>query len=377
MSTSTAVKGLEGIVAANSGICWIDGDAGVLAYRGINIHELAEKSTFEETTFLLWNGKLPTQAELDQFKIDLAETRVLDPGIIAMMRAFPRKATPMEVLRTAVSALSFYDEDEKLNSHSSNIRKSFHLTAQIAMIVAIYDRIRKDLPILPPDKSLSHAANFLWMLNGEKPIDTATRALDIALILHADHELNASTFAARVIAATLSDIHSAVTGAIGALKGPLHGGANEAVMRLLFKIDAEGADPVEYVKGMLAQKQKVMGFGHRVYHTEDPRATHLRKMSEDLGRDSGNPKWFEMSRAIEQYILREKKLNANVDFYSASTYTTLGIDLDLFTPIFAVSRIAGWAAHVIEQLDDNRLIRPRADYIGPAYPAPYIPMNER
>jgi len=377
MSTSTAVKGLEGIVAANSGICWIDGDAGVLAYRGINIHELAEKSTFEETTFLLWNGKLPTQAELEQFKIDLAEARVLDPGIIAMMRAFPRKATPMEVLRTAVSALSFYDEDEKLNSHSSNIRKSFHLTAQIAMIVAIYDRIRKDLPILPPDKSLSHAANFLWMLNGEKPIDTATRALDIALILHADHELNASTFAARVIAATLSDIHSAITGAIGALKGPLHGGANEAVMRLLFKIDAEGADPVEYVKGMLAQKQKVMGFGHRVYHTEDPRATHLRQMSESLGRDSGNSKWFEMSRAIEQYILREKKLNANVDFYSASTYTTLGIDLDLFTPIFAVSRIAGWAAHVIEQLDDNRLIRPRADYIGPAYPAPYIPMEDR
>jgi citrate synthase len=377
MSTSTAVKGLEGIVAANSGICWIDGDAGVLAYRGINIHELAEKSTFEETTFLLWNGKLPTQSELDQFKLDLAESRVLDPGIISMMRAFPRKATPMEVLRTAVSALSFYDEDERLNSHSSNIRKSFHLTSQIAMIVAIYDRIRKNLPIMPPDKSLSHAANFLWMLNGEKPSETATRALDIALILHADHELNASTFAARVIAATLSDIHSAVTGAIGALKGPLHGGANEAVMRLLFEIDAKGADPVEYVKGMLAEKKKVMGFGHRVYHTEDPRATHLRQMSESLGRASGNAKWFEMSHKIEQYILREKKLNANVDFYSASTYTTLGIDLDLFTPIFAVSRISGWTAHVMEQLDDNRLIRPRAEYIGPPYPAPYIPMDER
>lgn len=377
MSTSTAVKGLEGIVAANSGICWIDGDAGVLAYRGINIHELAEKSTFEETTFLLWNGKLPTESELEQFKLDLTEARVLDPGIISMMRAFPRKATPMEVLRTAVSALSFYDEDERLNSHSSNIRKSFHLTSQIAMIVAIYDRIRKDLPILPPDQSLSHAANFLWMLNGEKPSETATRALDIALILHADHELNASTFAARVIAATLSDIHSAVTGAIGALKGPLHGGANEAVMRLLFAIDAEGADPVEYVKRMLAEKKKVMGFGHRVYHTEDPRATHLRQMSESLGRASGNAKWFEMSHKIEQYILREKKLNANVDFYSASTYTTLGIDLDLFTPIFAVSRISGWAAHVMEQLDDNRLIRPRAEYIGPPYPAPYIPMDER
>jgi len=377
MSTSVAVKGLEGIVAANSGICWIDGDAGVLAYRGIDIHELAEKSTFEETTFLLWNGRLPNQEELAQFSSDLAEARVLDPGIVDMMRRFPRKATPMEVLRTAVSALSFYDEDEKLNNHSSNIRKSFHLTAQIAMVVAIYDRIRKDLPIIEPDKSLTHAGNFLWMLNGEKPIETATRALDIALILHADHELNASTFAARVIAATLSDIHSAITGAIGALKGPLHGGANEAVMRLLFSIDKEGDDPVEHVKKMLAEKKKVMGFGHRVYHTEDPRATHLRKMSESLGRASGNPKWFEMSSKIEQYILKEKKLNANVDFYSASTYTTLGIDLDLFTPIFAVSRIAGWAAHVIEQLDDNRLIRPRAEYIGPAYPAPYIPMTQR
>jgi citrate synthase len=377
MSTSVAVKGLEGIVAANSGICWIDGEAGVLAYRGINIHELAEKSTFEETTYLLWNGKLPNPEELAQFTSDLAEARVLDPGIVDMMRRFPNRATPMEVLRTAVSALSFYDEDEKLNNHSSNIRKGFHLTAQIAMVVAIYDRIRKNLPIIPPDKSLSHAANFLWMLNGEMPIETATHALDIALILHADHELNASTFAARVIAATLSDIHSAITGAIGALKGPLHGGANEAVMRLLFAIEKEGADPVEYVKQMLAEKKKVMGFGHRVYHTEDPRATHLRQMSESLGRASGNPKWFEMSRQIELYILKEKKLNANVDFYSASTYTTLGIDLDLFTPIFAVSRIAGWTAHVIEQLDDNRLIRPRAEYIGPTYPAPYIPMAER
>ncbi len=377
MSTSVAVKGLEGIVAANSGICWIDGEAGVLAYRGINIHELADKSTFEETTYLLWNGKLPNRKDLAQFTSDLADARVLDPGIIAMIRAFPRKATPMEVLRTAVSALSFYDADEKLNNHNSNIRKSFHLTAQIAMVVAIYDRIRKELPIIPADKSLSHAANFLWMLNGKKPSETATRALDIALILHADHELNASTFAARVIAATLSDIHSAITGAIGALKGPLHGGANEAVMRLLFLIDKEGADPVEYVKQMLADKQKIMGFGHRVYHTEDPRATHLRQMSESLGRASGNPRWFEMSRKIEEYILKEKKLNANVDFYSASTYTTLGIDLDLFTPIFAVSRVAGWAAHVIEQLDDNRLIRPRAEYIGPPYPAPYIPMEDR
>jgi citrate synthase len=377
MSTMVASKGLEGIVAANSGICWIDGDAGVLAYRGIDIHELAAKSTFEETCYLLWNGKLPTQAELKEFSQKLAEARVLDPGIIALLKSFPKKATPMEVLRTAVSALSCYDIDEKANDHDSNVRKSFALTAQIAMIVALYDRIRKNLPIVDPDKSLSHAGNFLWMLNGEKPSETATRALDIALILHADHELNASTFAARVIAATLSDVHSAITGAIGALKGPLHGGANEAVMRLLFAVEKAGKDPVEYVKQMLAEKKKIMGFGHRVYHTEDPRATHLRKMSEDLGKSAGNPKWFEMSRKIELYINAEKKLNANVDFYSASTYTTLGIDLDLFTPIFAVSRIAGWAAHVIEQIDDNRLIRPRAEYIGPVYPSPYVPMQSR
>jgi len=377
MSTAVAGKGLEGIVAANSGICWIDGDAGVLAYRGIDIHELAVNSTFEETTYLLWNGMLPTQFALREFQSQLTLARELDQRIIDMMRAFPTAATPMEVLRTTVSALSFYDADEKDNSHDANVRKSYNLTAQIAMIVAIYDRIRKGLEIVPPDRSLSHAGNFLWMLTGEKPSETATRTLDIALILHADHELNASTFAARVIAATLSDAHSAITGAIGALKGPLHGGANEAVMKLLYTIDKAGADPVEYVKNMLAARQKISGFGHRVYKTEDPRATHLRKMSEQLGKDAGQPKWFEMSRAIELYINADKKLNANVDFYSASTYATLGIDIDLYTPIFAISRISGWAAHVIEQLDDNRLIRPRAEYIGPPYPTPWIPIEER
>ena len=377
MSTAVAGKGLEGIVAANSGICWIDGDAGVLAYRGIDIHELAVNSTFEETTYLLWNGILPNQLELREFQAQLALARSIDQRIVDMLRAFPTSATPMEVLRTAVSALSFYDADEKDNSHDANVRKSYNLTAQIAMLVAIYDRIRKGKEIVPPDRSLSHAANFLWMLNGEMPSETATRTLDLALVLHADHELNASTFAARVIAATLADIHSAVTGAIGALKGPLHGGANEGVMRLLYAIDKAGADPVEYVKNMLAAKQKISGFGHRVYKTEDPRATHLRKMSEQLGKDAGMPKWFQMSRAIELHINADKKLNANVDFYSASTYATLGIDIDLYTPIFAISRIAGWAAHVIEQLDDNRLIRPRAEYIGPAYPSPYIPIEER
>jgi citrate synthase len=377
MSTVVAGKGLEGVVATNSGICWIDGDAGVLAYRGIDIHELAEKSTFEETTYLLWFGHLPNRSELADFTGKLQAARKLDPKIIELLRSAPKNATPMEVLRTAVSALSFYDPDEKDNGHDANVRKSYRLTSQIAMIVALYDRIRKGRSLIEADPTLSHAGNFLWMLRGEKPSETATKTLDIALILHADHELNASTFAARVIAATLSDIHSAITGAIGALKGPLHGGANEAVMQMLFAIDKEGADPVQYVTALLAQKKKISGFGHRVYHTEDPRATHLRKMSEALGKSSGNSKWFEMSRAIEKYILAEKKLNANVDFYSASTYTTLGIDVDLFTPIFALSRIAGWAAHVIEQLDDNRLIRPRAEYIGPDYPTEYTPIGQR
>ena len=377
MSTAVAGKGLEGIVAANSGICWIDGEAGVLAYRGIDIHELAVNSTFEETTYLLWNGVLPNQFELRQFQSQLGLSRELDQRVIDMLRGFPKSATPMEVLRTAVSALSFYDADEMDNSHDANVRKSYRLTAQIAMIVAIYDRIRKGLEIVPPDRSLSHAANLLWMLNGSMPSDTAIKTMDIALILHADHELNASTFAARVIAATLSDVHSAITGAIGALKGPLHGGANEAVMRLLYSIEKAGADPVEYVKSMLAAKQKVPGCGHRVYKTEDPRATHLRRMSEQLGKDAGQPEWFEMSRAIELYVKTAKGLNANVDFYSASTYKILGIDIDLYTPIFAVSRIAGWTAHVIEQLDDNRLIRPRAEYIGPPYPSPWIPVGDR
>ena len=377
MATAVAAKGLEGIVATTSSICWIDGDAGVLAYRGIDIHKLAEQSNFEETTYLLWNGRLPKAAELDAFRKELAKARVLDPKIVEMLRTFPKDVTPMEVLRTAVSALSCYDPDEQDNSHAANIRKSFRLTSQIAMLVAIYDRIRKGKPLVDADPSLSHAGNFLWMLNGEKPSETATRTMDVALILHADHELNASTFAARVIAATLSDIHSAITGAIGALKGPLHGGANEAVMRMLFAIDKNGEDAVEHVKAMLAAKKKISGFGHRVYHTEDPRATHLRRMSEALGKSANNTKWFDMSRAIEKYINAEKKLNANVDFYSASTYTTLGIDIDLFTPIFAVSRISGWAAHVIEQHDDNRLIRPRADYIGAEYPAEYTPIEKR
>ena len=375
MST-IAPRGLQDVIANDSAICFIDGGKGILSYRGIDIHELAQKSSFEETTFLLWNGTLPTAAELSDFSQELAAARQLPDDVITFLSQLPKTASPMEVLRTAVSLLSIFDPDEKSVAHDANVRKSFRLTAQIAMIIACFDRIRKGKEIIKPDTSLSHAANFLWMLNNEKPSETATRALDVALVLHADHELNASTFAARVIAATLSDLHSAITGAIGALKGPLHGGANEAVMHLLYAVDKAGEDPVEHVRKMMANKEKISGFGHRVYTTEDPRATHLRHMSEDLGKDA-NPKWYEMSRKIELFVKAEKKLNANVDFYSASTYTTLGIDIDLFTPIFAMSRIAGWCAHVIEQQDDNRLIRPRANYTGPAYPAPYLPMEQR
>ena len=377
VTTNPASKGLEGIVATNSSICYIDGDRGVLAYRGIDIHELADHSNFEETCYLLWFGRLPNRGELKELSERLAQERHLDPAIIEFLRSTPKSALPMDVLRTAVSALAFYDVDEKNNDHEANVRKAIRMTSQIAMIVAAYDRIRKGKAVVEADLSLSHAANFLLQLNGTKPSATAERALDIALILHADHELNASTFAARVTAATLSDMHSAITSAIGALKGPLHGGANEAVFRILEAIDREKANPVDYIRRMLAQKKKVPGFGHRVYHTEDPRATHLRVMSRDLGKASGHPEWYDMSEKIEQFVKAEKKLNANVDFYSASTYHTLGIDEDLFTPIFAVSRISGWAAHVIEQLDDNRLIRPRAEYMGPEYPNRYVAMEKR
>jgi len=377
LTSTQAPKGLEGVVATNSTICYIDGDHGVLAYRGIDIHDLADHSTFEETCYLLWFGRLPKRNELRELRERLAEERKLDASIINLLRVAPKHALPMDVLRTAVSALSFYDPEFQRNDHDANVHKAIRLTSQIPMILAAYDRIRKGKEVVEPDRSLSHASNFLLLLNGVAPSRTAERALDIALILHADHELNASTFAARVTAATLSDMHSAVTSAIGALKGPLHGGANEAVFHILMAIDRDGVDPVDYIKGMLAQKKKVPGFGHRVYHTEDPRATHLRKMSRDLGQSSGEPKWFEISNKIEEFVRADKKLNANVDFYSASTYHTLGIDVDLFTPVFAVSRISGWSAHVIEQLDDNRLIRPRADYLGPVYPAKYVPMDAR
>jgi citrate synthase len=285
----------------------------------------------------------------------------------------------MDMLRTLTSALSHYDADANDNSPAANYRKAIRLTAQIGSIVATMGRVASGGGPIEPDPVLGHAANFLYMLTGQRPGALETRAFDVALILHADHELNASTFAARVAAATLTDIHSAIVGAIGALKGPLHGGANADVMRLLLDIGADATPDkaVEVVRAKLAQKEKIPGFGHRVYHTEDPRATHLRQMSRDLGQRTGKPIWFEMSERIEAFVKAEKKLNANVDFYSASTYHSLGIETDLFTPIFAVSRISGWTAHVLEQYSNNRLIRPRAEYIGPEYPQRYVPVESR
>ena len=373
---STFKEGLQDIVAAISSICFIDGDKGILSYRGIDIHDLAEKSNFEEVCYLLWFGKLPRQSELDQLTGDLAKNRAVPQEVFALMKSFPKDANPMDVMRTAVSSLALYDPDRQASNTEANLRKAYRLTGQIAGIVAATERIRRGQDLVPPDATLKHAANFIYMLTGKKPSATAERAMDVALILHADHELNASTFAGRVTAATLSDVHSAVTSAIGALKGPLHGGANIDVMRMLLEIGE--VNKVEaWLKDALASKKKISGFGHRVYHTEDPRATHLRTMSKELCESSGNAKWFTMSRLIEDTMKREKNINANVDFYSATVYYTLGIAVDLFTPIFAVSRISGWTAHILEQLGNNRLIRPRAEYLGPQYPAPYIPMTGR
>src|SRR5215468_4156089 len=368
--------GLEDVIAGESGICYIDGMKGILAYRGYNIHELAANSTFEETCHLLWFGRLPNAAELADTSKKMASSRAVPPQVIDAMKAMPRKALPMEVLRTAVSMLSMYDGEAEDMSSEANLRKAIRLTAQTATIVAAFHRIRGGNEPVAPRLDLSHAANFAYMLNGTPPNETMTKALDIALILHADHEWNASTFAGRVTAATLSDIYSAVTSAIGALKGPLHGGANEAVMRMLLQIgDVSKVD--SYVREVFAAKKKIPGFGHRVYHTEDPRATHLRRMSKEACERAGQGKWYEMSARIEQLVKSEKKLNPNVDFYSASTYYVSGMPIDLFTPFFAVSRMSGWTAHVLEQYSNNRLIRPRAEYTGPSPDLKWVPLNAR
>lgn len=374
---AVASAGLEGVVAAESSICFIDGEAGILSYQGYNIHTLAEHATFEEVIFLLWNGRLPKRAELDELKSSLVAHRPIPFEVEAFLKSVPG-GVPMDVLRTAVSMLALYDPDVKDASLDGNQRKAAKLMAQTATIVTTFDRLRKNLPVVPGDPSLGFAANFLYTLTGKKPDDVMERTFDIALTLHADHEFNASTFAARVIAATLSDIYSAVTGAIGALKGPLHGGANEEVIRML--LAAPGIeDAVNQVRDKLASpmKLKVPGFGHRVYRTEDPRATHLRALSEELGKRTGQTDLYLKSKEIEQTVKSMKGLNANVDFYSASSYYSLGIPIDLFTPIFAVSRMSGWTAHVLEQYRNNRLIRPRADYKGLPVGQPWTPIERR
>ena len=375
MAAAATGAGLEGVVATSSNICFIDGEAGILSYQGYNIHTLAENATFEEVVYLLWHGKLPTQSELDQLKTSLVENREIPAEVTAFLKS-AGKCKPMDVLRTAVSMLGLYDPDAAETSIESSVQKAHRLMAQTATIVTTFDRLRKGKDVVAGDPSLGFAANFLYTLTGKKPDDISEKTFDIALTLHADHELNASTFAARVTAATLSDIYSAVTSGIGALKGPLHGGANEDVIKMLLEAGTE-AKALAHVQNMLANKQKVPGMGHRVYKTVDPRATHLSKMSLELGKRTGHEDLYYTSKKIEDYIKSEKKLNANVDFYSASTYYSLGIPVDLFTPIFAVSRMSGWTAHVLEQYRNNRLIRPRAEYTGAEVGQPWILISDR
>ncbi len=367
--------GLEDIVALSSSICDVNGKEGRLIYRGYDVHDLAQNSTFEEVVYLLWFGHLPNKAELKKITEDLANNRALPANVIELMKKFPHTAGPMEVLRTAVSMLSMYDPDGENDSTEANIGKATRLTAQIPTIIAYWDNIRTNKKLLPPKTDLNLAANFLYMLTGNLPDELSVKSLDVALILHADHELNASTFAARVAAATLTDMYSATVAAICALKGPLHGGANQEVIKLLLKIGS--LDKAHsYVHHMLEEHQKIMGFGHRVYKTEDPRAHDLRIMSEQLSQLKGDTKWYDISVEIEDTVMKEKGLHANVDFYSASVYYMLGIPIDLFTPIFAFSRMSGWAAHILEQYSNNRLIRPRAEYTG-GKDLRYVPIDKR
>lgn len=373
--TTAAKEGLEDVVAGPSAICEVNGIEGRLIYRGYDIHDLAEHSTFEETTYLLWHGKLPTRSQLTQLQRDLQTNRPLPKDVIELMKRFPPRSTPMDVLRTSVSALQLWDKEENDDTEEANHHKALRLTAQLPTLVTAWHRIRSGQEPIAPKEGQSTAEAFLYMLTGEEPDDVAERTLDVALILHADHELNASTFAARVTAATLSDVHSAITSAIGALIGPLHGGANEGVIHMLQAIG--DLDNVEsYITKELAAHHRIMGLGHRVYRTADPRATHLREMSRQLGERRNDLKFWQMSRKIEEVMMREKQLNANVDFYSASTYYALGIPIDLFTPLFAVSRVSGWTAHVLEQYANNRLIRPRAEYVGPR-DLKYVPIDQR
>ena len=382
MTVETKSKaGLEDVVAGESAICYLDGARGVLAYQGYDIHDLANAergASFEEVCYLLWHGRLPSRAELGDLQTQLAAARPLPEAVIRAMRSLP-KVDGMDALRTLTSILGHYDPDATVMTPSANYRKAVRLTGQLGSLVATWGRMAAGGGPIDPDPALNHAANFIYMLTGQRPSALATRAFDVSLVLHADHELNASTFAARVAAATLTDIHSTIVAAVGTLKGPLHGGANAEVMRMLLDIgqNATLERAEEYVRAKLARKEKISGFGHRVYRTEDPRATHLRRFSKSLGEKAGMPQWYAMSERIEALVKGEKGLYPNVDFYSASMFYALGIPIDLYTPIFAVSRISGWTAHVLEQYANNRLIRPRTEYIGPRYPQQFLSLDQR
>ncbi len=363
-------KGLEDVIAGESSICDVDGKNGNLIYRGYDIHDLAQNVTFEEVIYLLWNGDLPTQDALTAFNTELDTHRALPEEAVSLLRQLPRTALPMDALRTATSLLGLYDPDTGDDSLDAGKRKALRLTAQMGTLVAALDRLRKGEEPIAPKAGLSTAGNFLYQLTGTEPDATATHALDVALTLHADHELNASTFAARVTVATLTDMYSAVTSAVGTLAGPLHGGANVNVMNLLEKIGTPDKAE-EIVTAMLAEGKKIPGIGHRVYRALDPRAVSLREMSKQLAQSTGDSKWFDMSEKVQEAADKalaakgKTTLKANVDFFSASVYHMLGIPNDQFTPVFAISRVAGWTAHILEQLGDNRLIRPRAIYTGP------------
>ena len=373
--SSTASAGLRGVVAAQSSIGDVNGEEGILIYQGYNIHDLAENSTFEETVYLLWNGRLPNKSELDELKSQFQENYEVPSQIIEMMKTFPKDSVPMDVLRTTVSALDFYDKDGHGTDRDNAVKTAVKLTGQLPTLVAAWDRIRNDKNVVSPDKSLSIAENFLYMLRDEKPETDEARMMDICLILHADHELNASTFTTRVVAGTLADIYGAVTAGIAALAGPLHGGANTKVMETLLEVGSPD-NAEKWLDEKLANKEKVMGIGHAVYKTEDPRATWLRKFSKQMGEKKGEMKYYEISEKIEKMMLDKKGMYPNVDFYSASTYYLMGIPLDLYTPIFAISRVSGWTGHILEQYSNNKLIRPRAEYIGER-DLKYKPIGER
>lgn len=375
MTDQKKTSGLAGVVAAETALCFIDGEVGGLWYRGYDIHALARHASYLESVYLLWYDALPAPAELAAFEGTLAVQRAVAPRVVDVLKGLPSESSPMAALRTAVSALGQVDPEADEITHEADLRKAGRVVAQIPTIVAAFDRIRRGEDPIDPDPDLSHAANFLYMLNGSRPGPAAARALDTSWLLYLEHGLNASTFAARVVASTLADMHSAITAGISALKGPLHGGANEKAMEMLLDIGSL-EDVREYVDRALAEKRKIMGFGHRVYRTEDPRATHLRRMAEELSREAGDARWFELSRAVEDELFERKGLRCNVDYYCATVYYSLGLPIDLFTPLFAVGRAAGWAAHVMEQHMHNKLIRPRAEYTG-ELDRPWVPIDRR